>query len=476
MSSRKVLFVSYAFPPTGGAGVQRAVKFVKYLPSYGWKPIVLTAANPSVPVMENDFQGDLDPQLRVLRARTWEPSYSVKASLAGGQGRSASRLRSAVRRYASKILQPDPQILWNRSAFQLAKRALAGESLDAIVVSGPPFSSFLLGCKLKKHFGVPLVLDFRDEWMLVGRYMENHQMQGSLVRRQLASMHRVLAAADAAIATTQASAAEIMAHCMTIAGQAGMPSCSPPRVCCIYNGFDPDDMREIGLPASWNRSSFTSSEDALSSERRLQIVYTGTLWNLTDIGPVVSSLEQLHVRSSQLASRIELVTVGRCTAGQTSLLDRLSSTSVRVTPLAYLPHADALRLAAKADLLLLLLAAEVGAERVVPAKLFEYLALRRPVLAVVPTGETADLLRPFSQATLFHPTQISEMTEWLHQQVTGLTAKGSEQGGLLDRHQASEIQETLLSRFARPQLAYQLAELLDSITIPSSLTAPSRIA
>jgi hypothetical protein len=235
-------------------------------------------------------------------------------------------------------------------------------------------------------------------------------------------------------------------------------------------------MREIGLPASWNRSSFTSSEDALSSERRLQIVYTGTLWNLTDIGPVVSSLEQLHVRSSQLASRIELVTVGRCTAGQTSLLDRLSSTSVRVTPLAYLPHADALRLAAKADLLLLLLAAEVGAERVVPAKLFEYLALRRPVLAVVPTGETADLLRPFSQATLFHPTQISEMTEWLHQQVTGLTAKGSEQGGLLDRHQASEIQETLLSRFARPQLAYQLAELLDSITIPSSLTAPSRIA
>ena len=94
-----------------------------------------------------------------------------------------------------QVLQPDPQILWNPSAFRAAAQTLRTQTHDAILVTGPPFSSFLLGCKLKHHFGIPLVLDFRDEWMLVAQHLENYQLSGFAYRWQQAMMRRVLRAA-----------------------------------------------------------------------------------------------------------------------------------------------------------------------------------------------------------------------------------------------------------------------------------------
>ena len=171
---RRVLFISYAYPPTGGGGVQRSVKFTKYLPETRWRPTVLTAANPSVPVQDSDLSGDLDPETVVLRARTFEPSYAVKQKLVSTGKPSRVSLRSLVRQAGMSVLQPDPQVLWNPLAYRMASTALRQTPHEVIYVTGPPFSSFLLGRSLKRRFGLPLVLDFRDEWLLSSQYLDNH--------------------------------------------------------------------------------------------------------------------------------------------------------------------------------------------------------------------------------------------------------------------------------------------------------------
>lgn len=437
---KRVLFVSYAFPPTGGGGVQRAVKFAKYLPACGWRPTILTAANPSVPVQDHDFDRDLDPQTEILTARTWEPGYNLKKRLAAGPHSSGTAatsrwqewLRRSMRKLSLRLFQPDPQVLWNVSAYRCAARRLTQLPHDAILVTGPPFSSFAIGCKLKRRFNVPLILDFRDEWMLAGRYLDNYQQSQSSLRRQRATLHKILRDADAVVTTTQASADELRRCCAQASSSA--------RVTCIYNGFDPEDI----LRADCERRTSAT----------FQIVYTGTLWRLTDASPLVTALEMLADGRPELASRIELIVAGRRTAAQDSLLQRLRSTRVRLVCHDYLPHGQALELAAGADCLLLLLAAEEGAERVVPAKLFEYLALNKPILSIVPHGETRELLCKHGNDEVCSPDNPKSIVSWIAARLHGESVKnGSHQS-------AREIE-----RFSRLSLARELALLLDSCRV-----------
>ncbi len=430
-NNKRVLLISYAFPPTGGAGVQRATKFVKFLPGYGWQPTVLTVDNPSVPVRDSDLLSDISDDITIVRSRTWEPGYGVKQHLAIANSRSFS-VRRLLRSAATGLLQPDPQVLWNATAYRAACRQLRRVAHDAILVTAPPFSSFLLGRRLKKKFGLPLVLDFRDEWALVSRHLENHRPGRWKQLRQQRMRRLALHAANALIATTQASAAELAEECSHINRQA--------KSYCIYNGFDPADIQ--GLVDEHPRSNLRSS---------LKIVYTGTLWNLTDIGPMVAALCQFALAPN--CPKIELHIAGRRTEQQDQQLGKLAETSVILTLHDYLPHRQALALAASADVLLLTLADQPGAERVVPAKIFEYMALNKRILAIVPPGETSDILRGYALSSIFHPSQVAHIADWClqSQDSSPVMAPGD---------------SDYSNRYARDTQAEQLAQILSDV-LPS---------
>jgi glycosyltransferase involved in cell wall biosynthesis len=432
---KRLLFISYAFPPTGGGGVQRSAKFTKYLPEYGWQSTVLTAANPSVPVQDQDLQDDLNRSTKILRARTLEPSYAMKKSLVdSGQRRSGPSIRSLLRRVAMQVLQPDPQVLWNPAAMRMARQTLLQTPHDAIYATGPPFSSFLLGRALKRRFGLPLILDFRDEWLLVSQYLESYQIGPLAYHRQRRMMTRVLKAADAVVATTRASATEIENHCRD-------HGISPP-VTCIYNGYDEDDVANIGPPST--------------DSQRFRIVYTGTLWKLTDVSPLVSALEHLSSIAPSAARQIECVLAGRRTSEQDVHLQRLRATPVNVEQHDYLPHRSALSLAASAQALVMLLADQPGAERVVPAKLFEYLALQKPILAICPHGETANLLRQHGHLNVFMPSETEKIASWLKNQIAVRA------GGPMSSLDSGE-RSTDLQRFSRRSLTGELAAVLAQV-------------
>lgn len=434
----RVLMVCYAFPPTGGGGVQRSVKFVKYLPEWGWTPTVLTVSNPSVPVHDSDLATEVDSAIEVLRARTLEPSYAAKQNLAASSDSTGFSIKPLVRNAAMALLQPDPQVLWNPFAYQAAKTHLRRVQHDAIYVTGPPFSSFLIGRRLKRKFNLPLVLDFRDEWLLAIEYLENHQRSGHSYRRQIAMMGKVLRSADTVLATTHASAAEIRRYAKQVNSQAS--------VHCIYNGYDKDDFDSVRIDTDIESAAGASSSFVNGPSGRIRIVYTGTLWNLTDISPLVNSLLRLASINSVVASQIELVIAGRLAPGQQAQVDRLDQSPIHVQCCGYLPHGDSVALARSADLLLLLLADQPGAERVVPAKLFEYLAIGKPILAICGDGETEMLLRDAGQPTVFRPHDLEGIGAFIQLHCEQPPAP----------HSVAEIQQ-----FSRRELTRQLAGVLD---------------
>jgi hypothetical protein len=395
---RRALFIAYTFPPVGGAGVQRTTKFVKYLPQFGWAASVLTVSNPSVPVRDESLCRDVPPSTNVVRARTFEPSYSTKAALVRG-GIAAGRrsiVRRALHRAVIGVLQPDPQILWNGPAFLAGMRALRNAPHDAIVASAPPFSTLLLGAALSRAANIPLVLDYRDEWGVSNRYWENRQLRGPSVVLQHAMETYVLRRAGVVLATSPRSAGELEALCRAAGASA--------PVTHIFNGFDPEDFDSTAAP---RRSTGT-----------WRLVYTGTLYNLMSPEPLVQAIATLARSRPELAARIELVFAGRRAAEQAERLARIAAVC-RLQTHDYLPHADAIALMRSADALCVLLSDLPGSDRVIPAKLFEYIASRRPILAIAPRGDVWDLLRTHPAAFACTPGDVGGIHDWIARAIDG---------------------------------------------------------
>ncbi|HUQ68260.1 MAG TPA: glycosyltransferase [Planctomycetaceae bacterium] len=390
----RLLLVAYCFPPVGGAGVQRPVKWVKYLHRAGWDVTVLTPSNPSVPARDESLLAEVPEETVFLRPRTWEPDYQTKTGLAAGDGRSSlmSRSRGVAQSVAKAALQPDPQVLWYWNAVREAARHLTAVPHDAIVGSAPPYSSVLLGRALQQRSGLPLVLDYRDEWDLSSRYLEHAQRDWFSQFVQERMQRRVLGAADAVIATTQASADRLTRRLRAVGSTASAR--------CIYNGFDAEDFGDDVAPSRRNDGTF-------------RLIYTGTLWNLTSIQPLVQAVESLNQSRPDAVAKLELICVGRKTPEQTACLERLQNLGCRLSLHDYCAHDQVLDWMHGSDALCLLLSDVPGADRVVPAKLFEYLAARKDLLAIVPDGEAAGLVERFFPEGRFAPSDVAGIRGWL---------------------------------------------------------------
>lgn len=450
--SRRILIVAYNFPPVGGAGVQRVTKFVKYLPEFGWDTTVLTTENPSVPVYDESLLADIPPQTIVVKARTLEPGYAFKRIVSDSNGnvtpdraqspqnRAVAWLKRSLRGAANLALQPDPQVLWNSQAINAGLQVLSQRKHDAIFVTAPPFSSFLIGAELARRTGLPLVLDYRDEWSISNSYLENKRL-GWLSRTwQQHQQSLCVRSASALIATTRHSAE-------ALEDVAKASECHP-VVTHIYNGFDAADFHKGTPPLA--DPLFDSANDP---SRPYKLAYIGTLWNLTSVEPVIRAVRQLAEQAPDLASRLELHFVGRRTAAQEEWLDQFGSLPCRVVRQSYLDHDAAVRLMRSADGLCLLLSDLPEAGRVVPAKLFEYLAVRRPIFAVVPPGEVSSLLQDCPFAFVHSPSDITGLAQRLGDEVERHRLGVSLPTGFWDS-----------SAFERRRQTEQLAELLEQVT------------
>lgn len=443
-SRKRVLLITYPFPPVGGAGVQRVTKFVKYLPEHGWDVSVLTVANPSVPLHDDSLAKDIPSETIVCKARSWEPGYSIKASVAasqpvGKQTRSGPKKRiiDMVRRLGSLVLQPDPQILWMPEAVSEGKRFLKRIRHDIIVASGPPFSTFLLARALSRFSNLPLVLDYRDEWTISNEYWENKRLDRLSRRIQSRMQQKVIRSAQGLVATTRSSAVSLSELNRRCAGQS--------RITWIYNGFDPDDF-------------VTPCPKRRSDRSKFRLSYTGTLWNLTSVAPLVDAVKRLARDEPELAAGLELVFVGRRIGSQPALLAQLHGLPCQLIEYPYLEHSEAVAFMRESEALCLLLSDLPGAGRVVPAKLFEYMATGRPILTIAPPGETLELLGGYPGAQFF-PSDVDGIATWLK------CAIREHQNG--STHSSAELG---VCAFTRVNQAGQLADFMNSILLSNAHT------
>ena len=438
--TQKVFIVSYFFPPVGGAGVQRVAKFVKYLPEAGWEPVVLTTSNPSVPLFDETLVAEIPAGTVIHRARTLEPDYGAKQAVSAASDQSVARnglkvfLKRMLRTLANFLLQPDPQVLWLPAAYREACRAIRGHRPDVIFSSAPPFSSLLLGAMLARKFQLPLVLDYRDEWDISNSVWENKRMGRFSLALQQRMQKYAVTSASAIIATTELSADALRAKLHKWGGKA--------TVSCIYNGYDAAD--------------FTAPVPRAESDK-LVLAYVGTLWNLTSIEPLVRAIRILSREYPELAGSLKIELAGRRTAEQNQLLTGLQDTPVQLVIHDYLSHPAALQLMRQADTLVLLLSNLDMARRVVPGKIFEYLATGNNILAITPQGEVWKLLRDYQRAQCCEPADAAAIAELLAEQLRDFRSRG---------HLCHEAQDAL--RYERRELTGQLAALLSQVVNPGS--------
>jgi glycosyltransferase involved in cell wall biosynthesis len=408
---RDVLFLSYFFPPMGGGAVLRALKFAKYLPECGWRPLVV-AGGSGYHVRDESLLAEVPEAAVVRRAGGRGEGCPPSKALAA---RAARRLSRGARRLVSF---PDIYSWFGRPAYHEARRLLAECDAKLIFSTAPPYTSHVVAARLAREAGLPLVLDYRDAWS------DNpfDKPPTPLHRRRAARAEAaVLGAAEAAVAVTEGMAASYRRR---------LPDDKP--VVVIANGYDEEDFAEE-IPAAGG--PFVAA-------------YSGQLYGSRMPWTFLEAASRFARRCDPGAGGFVVRFAGP--VGR-KVMARAKASGVRVEALGVLGHRDAVRAMRAADANVLIIGPAPGAEATLTGKIFEYLRAGRPILALVPPrGEAAALVREFDAGVVVSPEDAEGAAAALEAFYDG-------RGG------APRPAAAGLKRFERRRLTAELAELFDNV-------------
>ena len=398
--SRKVLIVSYIFPPAGGAGVQRTLKFIKYLPKFGWEPIILTVSNSSVPLRDKSLLKDIPSDTAIHKAATLEPPYAVKQYVSSNNGsRLGSLFRSRLKRLGNALLLPDPQVLWWPGLTAAMIRIMNNHDVKCVFSSAPPFSMLVPCVFMANWFKAPVVVDFRDEWPFTRRNFENTSKSPIADKVDKLLEGYVVSHCSLFTAATQSYVDSILAR---------HPSVKSGKGISITNGFDRDDFR---------------SSERVAANDKIEIVYTGTVWKATSLEKFSTALLNIAMQRPELVKRLGLKLIGRVVESELQPMEALKR-YVDVETAGYLPHDTIINAITNADILLLTLGNLAGSEKIIPGKTFEYMATGNHILAIVPEGETRSILENnYTAMTFANPDSVEDIQAKLEHLLLSIKSK-----------------------------------------------------
>lgn len=426
----KVLIISYYWPPSGGAGVQRWLKFVKYLPQEGIEPIVLTIHPEfaAYPVLDESFKKDINPELKIhkTKATDYYKLYSVfkrnkQVPHGGIPPKSKSfkiRLSLALRNH---FFIPDPRIGWNKYAFKKAMEIIQKESIKTVITTSPPHSTQLIGLKVKKAFpNINWVADLRDPWTDIYFYKNlNHSRWSDRQNRKKEKM--VLLKADELIVVSQG-----MKDLFINKGLEGNRN----KIHVIPNGYDSEDF---------------ILQSKISNERAT-ISYIGTLNDDYDISGFIDALVRI---SNENENRIEFQFLGQLPKNIETAIESAGLKGV-LNYKGYVEHSEAVKHAFSSDLLLLVVPNVTDNKGIITGKLFEYIATGNPIICLGPkNGDAAMILREGGFGECFDYSDVNAIYEFLQR---CLIEKSITSGNPTDRY-----------KYSRKSLTNDLAKLLNRL-------------
>jgi glycosyltransferase involved in cell wall biosynthesis len=411
---RRVLVIAHYFPPLAMGGVQRIAKFCKYLPDYGWEPLVVTSVPGSYFARDSSMNRELEG-IRVFRSKSLVP-------MAVGMGESYETWRRRLKRLGAWVLLPDVRVLWSPGALLVGQGVLSRYSVDCILATAPPYSSLLAARLLSIKSGLPLAVDLRDAWV------------DDPFASFPTTLHRALAVLLERFVVS-GSAKVISINQQIVNGLQKRHDLDWTRFQVVNQGFDPEDF-----------------EQKVEQTSRFTICYAGSLVRTRRPDDLFRAISDLVSEKKIDRMLLEVDMVGFCPQVYKRSAERLGVDDV-VKFRGYLPHRDSVRHLLRANVLWLYVDASEG-ETVLTGKLAEYIGSGRMVIASVPErGAAASLVRDTGAGLVVRPGDVEGL-----------------KGALMVAYSKWRAREELLGarhnvgNYDRRRLAGELADILTQIS------------
>ena len=438
---KRVLVISYYWPPTGGSGVQRWVKFAKYLPAEGWQPVIYTPENPEQLAVDTSLEAEVPQEAEIVKTRIIEPYELYRKFLKkSGHGQEAvevnpvnaqnkSFLQKAAMWVRGNLFRPDPRCLWIGPSVRYLKDYLKEHPVDLIVSTGPPQSMHMIGRKLALETGLPWVADFRDPWTKIF-YFKHLNLSGWALKKHKRLEQSVIDSADVVTVVSNKMKQDF-------AGRTSTP------VEIITNGFDPDDFK---LPHD-------SCKETLDDANKFTLTHTGIFVDNGNPNKLWEVLGEISAQDQTFNEDLRIRLLGQV---DKSVSDGIKEAGLNdnCICMGYVAHNQVTQWQQSASVLLLPLRKEPEAAAILTGKFFEYLASGREILAFGPTnGDLAKALCETKSGTIVD----FEDKEGIRKEITrlyGLFKEGSLKSG------STEISEHAL-KYSRKHLTGEICKFFD---------------
>ena len=373
MKQKKTLIISYYWPPAGGPGVQRWLKFVKYLPDFGWEPTVFIPENPSYPIVDETLQKDVPKNLKMIKTKIWEPYQLAekfgkdnKKFKAGqfdvGENQSwKAKLSIFVR---GNFFIPDARVFWVKPSVEFLEKYLKVNHYDVLVTTGPPHSLHLIGLNLKKKLpNLKWIADFRDPWTEIS-YYKHLKLTKIADKKHRKLESEVFKNADITLATSYTDAENFRKK--------------GANAFCITNGFDVDASTTLSVTEENSKTLPLSN-----STTKFTLSYIGVLEQLRNPDILWETLNDLVQENADFKRDFELKFVGRL---DDKILQKIESSALKsnLTNLDYQTHDIALKHMQDSSVLLMTNFPQESSKGIIPGKIFEYLATGKTILSFGP--------------------------------------------------------------------------------------------
>lgn len=377
--AKKILIISYYWPPAGGPGVQRWLKFVKYLPDFKIQPHVYIPENPTYPLIDEKLLSEVSDKAIIIKQPIFEPyglasvfSKNKTKKISSGiipNQKKQSFVEKAMLWIRGNIFIPDARVFWVKPSVKFLKKYLQENQIDTIITTGPPHSLHLIGLQLKKELNITWLADFRDPWTTIG-YHKQLKLSSRADRKHKALEKEVMNSCDQLIVTSPTTKIEF-------------ESITSKPIAVITNGYDVEKVVKKSL------------------DEKFTLAHIGSL--LSARNPIIlwKALQELILENEAFKLQFQLKLIG---AVSNEVLQSIAEFGLNnhLNYLGYLPHGEAIIEQRSSQVLLLI---EIDSEEtkcIIPGKLFEYMVSERPIIAIGPeNADFAQIIKETNTGTFF---------------------------------------------------------------------------
>ncbi len=430
---KKVLIITYYWPPAGGGGVQRWVKFVRYLKDFGWEPIVYTAEHAEYPILDDSLVEEIQMGTTVIKHTIREP-YVIYKKLTGkaesdkidanflSQGKKLGWKDKLAVWIRGNVFIPDARFLWISPSVKFLTQYMKNNHVDAVISTGPPHSCHLIAYHIKKKFTLPWIVDYRDPWTQID-YFDDLALTKWARKKHENLEKKILNSCDIIVTVGKTMASDLL-------------QLTTNRIETITNGFDESD--RVGQD--------------IEQDHFFSITYIGTLNDARNPEGLWKALSVLKSKGHPLISDIKIQLVGKPETVVREGVKKYNLENV-VEFIGYVSHKQAIKYQNSSQVLLLIINRTSNNKSILTGKIFEYLASQRPILCIGPVdGDAAEILTKTGAGVVIDYDDTDGIINFLEQNYEKFISG-------IDTSNVSDIEI-----YSRRTLTAKYAGLLDELT------------